>query len=103
MAARGGAGRPGNGMAGRGVAGLGGAAGARDAIARAGGIARASTMSPEHRRRLAVAGAKAGWAKLTPEQAAEKRRRSGEAANRAITHEQRVANGKLGALRRHGV
>lgn len=71
-------------------------------IAPAGGLARQGTVTPAERHALAVAGGRAGWLRLTPEQARAKRSKAGERSKRTITHEQRVANGKLGAKRRWG-
>ena len=71
-------------------------------IAPSGGTARVATMSPEHKHKLAVAGGKAGWKKLSLFQAVAKRMYGAGTAKRTITHEQRVANGRLGAARRWG-
>lgn len=65
-------------------------------IAASGGRARARTMSAEERRRYSSLGGRASWAKLTPEQARARRRAAGEAANRVLSHEQRVLNAKRG-------
>jgi len=69
-------------------------------IARSGGIERQKTITQAERLRGLSAGGRASWAKLTPEQAREKRRRAGEAAKLVISHEQRVENGKKGAAKR---
>ena len=71
-------------------------------IAPAGGAARQATMSPEHRHKLAVAGAKAGWAKLSLFKATAKRMYAAGIAKRTIPHDQRVANGRKGAAKRWG-
>jgi hypothetical protein len=64
------------------------AAGGRAAVAAGGDTRRA------HMKSIAAMGGRASWAALSPQEAADKRRRAWNKALSSMTHEQRVANGK---------